>query len=171
MLIFLLVEMKDLLTLQNYSMQKHLWQWVANTGLDILVIQILNSEVHTTLELGFENMFMGSHVNGSIYINDISDYITTYRASDGTYDNTVNDARVYKNVDATIWGYELSIQKNLSSNVKGKINLNYTHGDDDTQNRPLPQIMPLAGDISLEYETALVNYGYPCKFCRHTRPF
>ena len=124
----------------------------------------LNSEVHTTLELGFENMFMGSHVNGSIYVNDISDYITTYRVSDGTYDNTVNDARVYKNVDATIWGYELSIKKNLSSNVKGKINLNYTHGDDDTQNRPLPQIMPLAGDISLEYETALVNYGIRANF-------
>ena len=71
---------------------------------------------------------------------------------------------VYKNVDATIWGYELSIKRNLSSNVKGKINLNYSHGDDDTQNRPLPQIMPLAGDISLEYETALVNYGIRANF-------
>ena len=27
---------------------------------------------------------------------------------------------------------------------KTTLNLNYTHGDDDTQNRPLPQIMPLA---------------------------
>ena len=62
----------------------------------------LESEVHTTLEVGFENMIMGSHVNGSLYLNDISDYVTTYRASDGTYDNTVNDARIYKNVDLSL---------------------------------------------------------------------
>ena len=124
----------------------------------------LNSEVHTTLEIGFENMFMGSHVNGSLYLNDISDYITTYRASDGTYDNTVNDARIYKNVDATIWGYELTAQKDLTSNVKTIFNLNYTHGDDDTQNRPLAQMMPLSGDISLEYQTGSVNYGLRANF-------
>jgi iron complex outermembrane receptor protein len=124
----------------------------------------LDSEIHTTFELGFENMFMGSHVNGSIYYNDVSDYITTYRVSDGTYDNTVNDARVYKNVDATIWGYELTARKNITSNVKTTLNLNYTHGDDDTQNRPLPQIMPLSGDISLEYQTGSINYGIRANF-------
>ena len=124
----------------------------------------LNSEVHTILEIGFENMFMGSHVNGSLYLNDISDYITTYRASDGTYDNTINDARIYKNIDATIWGYELTAQKDLTSNVKTIFNLNYTHGDDDTQNRPLAQMMPLSGDISLEYQTGSVNYGLRANF-------
>ena len=124
----------------------------------------LDSEVHTTLEFGFENMILGSHVNGSLYLNDVSDYIATYRASDGTYDNSVNDARIYKNVDATIWGYEISVQKNLSSNIKTIVNLNYTHGDDDTQNRPLAQIMPLSGDISLEYQTGLVNYGLRANF-------
>ena len=124
----------------------------------------LDSEVHTTLEFGFENMILGSHVNGSLYLNDVSDYVATYRASDGTYDNSVNDARIYKNVDATIWGYEISVQKNLSSNIKTIVNLNYTHGDDDTQNRPLAQIMPLSGDISLEYQTGLVNYGLRANF-------
>ena len=124
----------------------------------------LNSEVHTTLEIGFENMFMGSHVNGSLYLNDVSDYITTYRASDGTYDNTINDARIYKNVDATIWGYELMVQKDLSSNMKTILNINYTHGDDDTQNRPLAQMMPLSGDISLEYQTSSINYGLRANF-------
>ncbi|MDG2106515.1 MAG: TonB-dependent receptor [Gammaproteobacteria bacterium] len=124
----------------------------------------LNSEVHTILEIGFENMFMGSHVNGSLYLNDISDYITTYRASDGTYDNTINDARIYKNIDATIWGYELTAQKDLTSNIKTIFNLNYTHGDDDTQNRPLAQMMPLSGDISLEYQTGSVNYGLRANF-------
>ena len=124
----------------------------------------LESEVHTTLEVGFENMIMGSHVNGSLYLNDISDYVTTYRASDGTYDNTVNDARIYKNVDATIWGYELTVEKNITPSISSTLNLNYTHGDDDTQSRPLAQIMPLSGDISLEYQTGSVNYGLRANF-------
>ena len=124
----------------------------------------LESEVHTTLEVGFENMIMGSHVNGSLYLNDISDYVTTYRASDGTYDNTVNDARIYKNVDATIWGYELTVEKNITPSISTTLNLNYTHGDDDTQSRPLAQIMPLSGDISLEYQTGSVNYGLRANF-------
>ena len=124
----------------------------------------LDSEKHTTIELGFENMLFNSHVNGSIYINDISDYVTTYRVSDGTYANSVNDARVYKNVDATIWGYELSVQNNITNNLSTTLNINYTHGDDDTQNRPLPQIMPLSGDLSLEYQTGSVNYGIRANF-------
>ncbi len=143
-------------SMTNMSGAKYRLRHVGNPNLD--------SEVHTTFELGFENMFMGSHINGSIYYNDVSDYITTYRVSDGTYDNTVNDARVYKNVDATIWGYELTARKNITSNVKTTLNLNYTHGDDDTQNRPLPQIMPLSGDISLEYQTGSINYGVRANF-------
>ena len=124
----------------------------------------ISSEVHTTLEIGFENMFMGSHVNGSLYLNDVSDYITTYRASDGTYANDVTDARIYKNVDAMIWGYEFSADKSITENIKTKLNLNYTRGDDDTQNRPLAQIMPLSGDLSIEYQTVNINYGIRANF-------
>ena len=124
----------------------------------------LDSEKHTTIELGFEKMLFGNHVNGNIYYNDISDYITTYRASDGTYDNTVNDARIYKNVDANIWGYELKMKRQISTNFSSTLNLNYTYGNDDTQNRPLPQIMPFSGDISLDYQTASINYGFRANF-------
>ena len=81
----------------------------------------LDSEKHTTIELGFEKMLFGNHVNGNIYYNDISDYITTYRASDGTYDNTVNDARIYKNVDANIWGYELKMKRQISTNFSSTL--------------------------------------------------
>lgn len=124
----------------------------------------LETEVHTTLELGTEKTLLGSHINASLYINDIKDYVTTYRGSDGTYANDVTDARVYKNVDATIWGYELSIHNNITTNISALVNLNYTHGDDDTQSRPLAQIMPLSGDVSVEYKTATINYGLRATF-------
>ncbi len=124
----------------------------------------LDSEKHLTMEFGVEEMIIGNHINASIYFTDIDDYITTYRVSDGTYDNTVNDARVYKNVDATIWGYEISLARKLTQNVKTKINVNYTNGNDDTQNRPLPQIMPLSGNIVLDYESISSNYGVRLNF-------
>ena len=124
----------------------------------------LDSERHLTMEVGAEEMIAGNHVNASIYFTDINDYITTYRVSDGTYDNSVNDARVYKNVDATIWGYEFSLSRDLTQNVKTKLNLNYTNGNDDTQNRPLPQIMPLSGNIVIDYQTLSSNFGMRLNF-------
>ena len=105
-----------------------------------------------------------SNFEASLYLNDVDDYVTTYRVSDGTYDNSVNDARVYKNVDATIWGYEASLKKNLTSSMSTTVNINYTHGDDDTQNRPLPQIMPLSGNFSIDYKTLKTNYGLRITF-------
>ena len=124
----------------------------------------LDSENHLTMELGAEEMIGNNHVNASIYYTDVDDYITTYRISDGTFDNSVNDARVYKNVDATLWGYELSLSRSLSQNVKAQFNLNYTNGNDDTQNRPLPQMMPLSGTIVLDYESISSNYGIRLNF-------
>lgn len=124
----------------------------------------LKSEEHTAFELGYLGTMWNSDFEASLYINNVDDYVTTYRVSDGTYDNSVNDARVYKNVDATIWGYEASLTKNLTSSMSTTVNINYTHGDDDTQNRPLPQIMPLSGNFSIDYKTLKTNYGLRITF-------
>merc|ERR1712185_329129 len=101
----------------------------------------LSSERHITLEVGYEGMLMGNHITGSLYYNDVDDYITTHRK-----DDSAMKARLYKNVDATLYGYELTAHR-IIAGIDTTLNLNYTHGEDDTQNRPLPQIMPLAGDI------------------------
>ena len=42
--------------------------------------------------------------------------------------------------------------------------LPYTPAKDEPQSRPVPQIMPLAGDISLNYENLLTNYGLRINF-------
>jgi len=124
----------------------------------------LDSEMHVTFELGLEEMIAGNHVNGSIYFTDINNYITTYRVSDGTFANNANDARVYKNVDATIWGYELSASRDITERLRTTFNLNYTNGNDDSQNRPLPQIMPLSGNLVIDYETISSNFGIRLNF-------
>ena len=118
----------------------------------------LSSERHMTIELGYDGMFMGNHIEGSVYYNDVDDYVTTHRLDDDT-----SKARVYKNVDATLYGYELTAHRSIAG-IDTTLNLNYTRGEDDTQNRALPQIMPLAGDLTFEIKSANTNYGLRVNF-------
>jgi iron complex outermembrane receptor protein len=111
-----------------------------------------------TIELGHDGMFMGNHITGSVFYNDVEDFVTTYRVG-----GTTSTPRSYKNVDATLYGYELTVHR-VMSGIDTTLNLNYTRGEDDTQNIALPQIMPLAGDLTFELKSAKSNYGLRINF-------
>ncbi len=118
----------------------------------------LSSEKHITIEVGHDGMIMGSHIKGSLFYNEVDDYITTHRVGDNAM-----KARTYKNVDATLYGYELTAHK-VVAGIDTTLNLNYTRGEDDTQNRALPQIMPLSGDLTFELNSTTSNYGFRINF-------
>ena len=118
----------------------------------------LSSERHMTIEFGHDGMIMGNHIKGSIFYNDVEDYVTTHRVAD-----SMSGTRTYKNVDATLYGYEITAHRVLAG-IDTTLNLNYTRGEDDTQNRPLPQIMPLSGDLTFEIKSAKSNYGLRINF-------
>jgi iron complex outermembrane receptor protein len=118
----------------------------------------LSSERHMTIEIGHEGMLFGNHVTGSVFYNDVDNYVTTHRVADAAM-----GTRTYKNVDATLYGYEITAHR-VVAGIDTTLNLNYTRGEDDTQNRSLPQIMPLAGDLTFEIKSALSNYGLRINF-------
>ena len=118
----------------------------------------LSSERHMTIEIGHEGMLLGNHITGSVFYNDVDDYVTTHRVADAAM-----GTRTYKNVDATLYGYEITAHR-LVAGIDTTLNLNYTRGEDDTQNRALPQIMPLAGDLTFEIKSAQSNYGLRINF-------
>ena len=118
----------------------------------------LSSERHMTIEFGHDGMLLGNHVKGTVFYNDVDDYVTTHRVSDSAM-----GARTYKNVDATLYGYEITAHRMIAG-IDTTLNLNYTRGEDDTQNRALPQIMPLAGDLTFELKSAQSNYGLRINF-------
>ena len=118
----------------------------------------LSSERHMTIEIGHEGMLLGNHVTGSVFYNDVDDYVTTHRVADAGM-----GTRTYKNVDATLYGYEITAHR-VVAGIDTTLNLNYTRGEDDTQNRALPQIMPLAGDLTFEIKSAQSNYGLRINF-------
>jgi hypothetical protein len=35
-----------------------------------------------TIEVGHEGMLMGNHITGSVFYNDVDDYVTTHRVAD-----------------------------------------------------------------------------------------
>ena len=88
----------------------------------------------------------------------MSDYVTTHRVADAAM-----GTRTYKNVDATLYGYEITAHR-VVAGIDTTLNLNYTHGEDDTQNRALPQIMPLAGDLTFEIKSGQSSYGLRINF-------
>jgi len=118
----------------------------------------LSSERHMTIEIGHEGMLLGNHVTGSVFYNDVDDYVTTHRVADAAM-----GTRTYKNIDATLYGYEITAHR-VVAGIDTTLNLNYTRGEDDTQNRALPQIMPLAGDLTFEIKSAQSNYGLRINF-------
>ena len=118
----------------------------------------LSSERHMTIEIGHEGMLLGNHITGSVFYNDVDDYVTTHRVADAAM-----GTRTYKNVDATLYGYEITAHR-VVAGIDTTLNLNYTRGEDDTQNRALPQIMPLAGDLTFEIKSAQSNYGLRINF-------
>jgi len=61
-------------------------------------------------------------------------------------------ARSYKNIDATLYGGECTLQASLPCFFVLKGGLAYTWGRDDTLDEPLAEIPPLEANVALRYE-------------------
>ena len=68
-------------------------------------------------------------------------------------------ATVSRNVDATTWGGELGAETRIARFLKVDASLAYTHGQNDTEARPLAQIAPLEARLGLGYEAEAWSAG------------
>lgn len=82
-------------------------------------------------------------ISASVYYGKVTDYILIDASGSST---------IAKNIDATIWGGELSATVPLVTSFNVQSTLSYSHGDNDTENRPLGQVSPLEGRVALNYE-------------------
>ncbi len=121
--------------------------WVGNPDID--------PEQHHQAEVGLTWASERSRVAASVYYNDVTDYILTDKIDDGT--GTL--ATGYRNVDATLYGGELSATAGLGAGFSARATAAYVHGDNDTDDDPLPQIPPLEGTVGLDYESARWEAG------------
>lgn len=126
------------------------WELISNSSNSTQQFLTLNTEKTNQLDLGVIQKTDSSLMSASLFYNKISDYVLV---NWGAMGNSVS------NIDATTYGGELSAVQYLMPKWKLGTSVAYTHGKNDTANKPLAQIAPLEGRISLNYEEGKFTHG------------
>jgi iron complex outermembrane receptor protein len=120
-------------------------RWVGNPSLE--------PEVHRQLELGVASSGDTWQVELTGFYDDVSDWIMrdTARGQDGI--RLADGASIYRNVDASLFGGELSGLWGPVEHLELTASLGYVHGDNDTDDKPLAQMPPLGGRLGAAWNT------------------
>jgi iron complex outermembrane receptor protein len=126
-------------------------RWVGNPDLD--------PEAHHQLELGYNRDAGFWDTAASVYYNDVSDYILRDRAHGQSGIEEDDNATIYRNVDAVLYGFELEAGIRWGNYWSSRATLAYVHAENTDEDRPIGQMPPLGGSVSLEYTHSDWNLG------------
>ena len=104
----------------------------------------LHSTSNNQMDVGVKYNTDTFYVNGSFFYGYLTDFINIYQMN-ATY-------RSYQNINAIMWGYELSSQYALPMDLFLKGSLSYTWGDNRDKHQPLSEMPPLHGSIGIRYD-------------------
>ena len=113
--------------------------WVGNPELE----PVENREFDFGIKY-FGGTFFGKT---TLFYSDIQDFITVYEI-----DEPGEGARSFRNIDATLYGYEISLNLFLPFDLHLQGGLSYTRARNETFDKPLPEIPPLQGRIAARHE-------------------
>ena len=126
-------------------------RWIGNPG--------ILPEKHNELELGIMNKMQGGSFGGSVFYNRVNDYILRDRAHGQTGILQNDDANIYRNVEAELYGAELEGNVNWSRVWGSRLTAAYVVATNTTDDRPIAQIPPLEVTASLDYGQAKWKWG------------
>jgi len=108
-------------------------------------------EKHHQADIGGSADFDNWSLGGSVYYDRVNDFILRdlARGQDGVL--LSDSATIYRNVDATLAGIELSGSYRFSKQWSMAAQTAFTYGENEEDNRPLAQIPPLEFTTSVEY--------------------
>ncbi|WP_020676654.1 TonB-dependent receptor [Geopsychrobacter electrodiphilus] len=115
--------------------------WLGNPNLG----STLNRQIDFGAKITGENFFL----NASAFYSALQDYITL---TEDIVVSTGNSAKTYQNVDATLWGGELSSQLALPMDFYLRGSLAYVRGENKDKNQPLAETPPLNGSVSVRWD-------------------
>jgi iron complex outermembrane receptor protein len=122
--------------------------WVGNPDLD----PPRNNQADLGVKFTGERFFL----NGSVFYSRIDDYINIVSVDpDGPGLGTLPAAKTYRNIDARLWGGELSSQISLPLDLYLIGSLSYTEGKNLDTHEPLAEIPPLSGSAALRYDNGI----------------
>lgn len=88
----------------------------------------------------------------SLFYSSLNDYIDIVELADPDGAGPLVRARSYRNIDATLWGGELSGQVALPADLYLNGALAYVRGENDETDLPLAEMPPLTGSVALRYD-------------------
>lgn len=115
----------------------------------------LNPEESLQFEIGNKVKIGRFHYDVSIFHNSINNYITQFNTGKTFSSQPVMG---YKNVDAALYGGELSAGVLVIENISLIGSTSYTWGENRTENKPLPEIMPWQGKLGIRYDELSGKY-------------
>ena len=110
----------------------------------------LNEVKNREIDLGVEHQYANAKIKGKIFYSDLKDYI---------YYNSTNMANKFENIDATIYGLELSASYFINDQFTLDAGYTYKRGKKDTQptgaaqtDKDLADITPPKFTLALTYD-------------------
>ena len=127
-------------------------RWVGNPD--------LAPEQHHQIEFGLA--VQGNNdwdIGASMFYNDVSDYILRDRAhaQKGILQN--DNANIYRNIDARMYGFEWEGKLKWNANFSSHLILDYVYATNTTNDRPIAQTPPFTSSFSLDYKRTWLHLG------------
>lgn len=119
--------------------------WVGNPEIDF----VKNREIDLGIKYSKGILFC----KAMFFFSDIEDYISIFDT-----EGSAKDARSYRNVDATMYGGEITTNLYFPLNLSFQGGLSYTRGRDDTFDKPLFEIPPLQARVAVKYDNSICFY-------------
>lgn len=94
---------------------------------------------------------MAWNIDMSVYYDDINNFITRDRATGQTSTSVSDYARIWRNVDATMAAVEIDAQANLTKKISSRLALNFTQGENTSDDRDLYYISPFEANLFFDY--------------------
>ncbi len=114
-----------------------------------------NPEKTTQLDAGIN--FADGGLSGSV--SAFYNKITDYNLIQSNVTKGMSTVSITRNVNATTYGLEASLVKQLSETLKLDGNLSMVRGDNDTDGTPLAQMSPLEVRVGATYDDKTWSYG------------
>ncbi len=119
-------------------------RWIGNPDLD--------PEVHNQFDVGANWRLQKTLLSVSLYYDSVNDYILRDRAhgQDGVLAS--DNAAIYRNVDARLYGFDAEAVQQWSARWRSRFTVAYVNATNTTDDRPIAQTPPPEGTASLEYD-------------------
>lgn len=135
----------------NAMMMDPSTRWVGDPGLD--------PEVHRQVEIGLSAGGGRWRLAGSVFYDDVRDYILRDRAAGQEGVLLSDGASVYRNVSAELYGAEAEVSWGWRSAWVARISLSYVHATNTSDDRPVAKTPPLEGSLGLDYDRGAWRWG------------